>query len=41
LIVEKPWRLFDSMYSMPSADATARSSGVVTKPRTSSAFAPM
>src|SRR5687767_5901963 len=40
LIFENPWRLLDWMYSTPSADATARSSGVVMKPRTSSALAP-
>src|SRR2546426_10303229 len=32
--------LSDSMYSMPSAAAITRSSGVVTKPRTRSAVAP-
>ena len=32
--------LSDSMYSIPSAAAITRSSGVVTKPRTRSAVAP-
>ena len=37
---EKPCALCDSMYSMPSAAAMARSKGVVMKPRTRSALAP-
>ena len=39
-MVERPRVLWDSMYSMPSAAAMARSSGVVMKPRTRSALAP-
>ena len=40
LIVDRPWVLCDSMKSIPSAAAMARSSGVVMKPRTSSALPP-
>ena len=39
--VERPWVLCDWMYSIPSAEAMARSSGVVMNPRTRSALAPM
>src|SRR6185503_12390208 len=39
-MVETPWALDDSMKSMPSAAAIARSSGVVMKPRTRLALAP-
>jgi hypothetical protein len=40
LTVDSPCVLCDSMKSMPSAAAIERSSGVVMKPRTSSALAP-
>src|SRR5437868_15384560 len=39
-MVEMFCLLSDSMYSMPSAEAITRSSGVVMKPRTSAALAP-
>jgi hypothetical protein len=39
-MVDRPWTLCDSMKLMPSAAAMERSSGVVMKPRTRSAFAP-
>src|SRR5947208_1007996 len=39
-MVERPSLLSELRYSMPSADAITRSSGVVTNPRTSSAGAP-
>ncbi len=40
-MVLRPWALDDSRKSMPSAEAITRSSGVVMKPRTRSALAPM
>jgi hypothetical protein len=40
LMVDRPCTLSEAMKSMPSAAAMARSSGVVMKPRTTSAFAP-
>jgi hypothetical protein len=40
LTSERPSRLFDSTYSMPSTEAIDRSIALVTKPRTTSALAP-
>ena len=40
-MVDRPSALCDSMYSIPSAAAMARSSGEVMNPRTRSALAPM
>ena len=39
LMVERPWALWDSINSMPSAPAMTRSKGTVMKPRTNSALA--